>query len=452
MRPLSGLRAYQARTLWSLLRGVTRYRGVTFTVMFPRQAGKNQVQAALVALLLRANARSGGSVVVCAPSYRPQALISVERLLGLLEAAAPLSPPGGQPHLGGNTISVGRASAIFLSASPEAHVAGHTASIALIADEAQEIEAAWFDRQFRPMAAATGAPTVLFGTPWDGRTMLEVAVQANRERDSARGARTLREFTPFHHEVSWSEVAATRPAYGAYVRAERERLGASHPLYLSQYELVASADAGRLLSAGQLALIEGTHARLRAPAAGERYVGGIDFAGEGETGDRTVLTIARVAGRCCEVVQHVAWRGEAYARLQDQVVALARQWRLERLAADATGLGGPLCARLVQELGARVEALPFTAALKSTLGFALMAAANTGALALYAPDGSDEALACRQELRECRSRLLVNGRVWWAAPPAGHDDYAVSLALCLRAAEGLGVERVARGRGMRDEA
>ena len=51
-----------------LAQGIEAYRGETLTVLLPRQAGKNQVAAALVSMLLRANAARGGSIVVCAPT------------------------------------------------------------------------------------------------------------------------------------------------------------------------------------------------------------------------------------------------------------------------------------------------------------------------------------------------------------------------------------------------
>ena len=48
----SGLRRYQARILLSLGWNIRDFPGETFTVMLPRQAGKNEVSAALVAGLL----------------------------------------------------------------------------------------------------------------------------------------------------------------------------------------------------------------------------------------------------------------------------------------------------------------------------------------------------------------------------------------------------------------
>ena len=441
------LRAYQARVLGGLLRAVAARPTAPLTVLMPRQSGKNEIAAALVACLLRANAHEGGTVVVCAPTLDPQARITADRIRAALAATDPLVPAAGQSRSRGDTIAVGHARAVLLSANPQASVAGHTASIALVADEAQDIDEAWFNRQFRPMAASTGAPTVLFGTAWNGRTLLERAVEANRALDAAslHGPRR-------HHEASWREVAVVLPAYGAYVESERERLGATHPLFLSQYELVPGEVAGRLLTRDLLAALEGGHEPLSAPEPGERYVAGLDFGGEGEDADATVLTIARAdapagdrGGVACRVVAQREWRGAPYARVLDEVRALDRLWRFDRVSADATGLGAPLVAQLRPQIGARLDEVVFTAASKSALGYALLAAARTGRLALPRDDGSPEASRCRNELAACEASLASGGRLAWGND-RGHDDYVVSLALCLRAAESAGALRVAMGR------
>lgn len=433
------LRLYQASVLQSLIRGLQRHRGATFTVLFPRQAGKNEVAAALVAYLLRSNAASGGSVIVCAPSFHPQAEISIARLRRTLETTAHLFP-GAPMRISGHTVSVGRASATFLSAAPDANVAGHTASLALIADEAQDIDPDWFDRQFRPMAASTGAPTIMFGTPWEGSSLLDRAVAANRAADAASGAHGP---DRLHHEVSWQRVAESVPAYGRYVEHERERLGANHPLFLTQYELRIARSAGRLLTTAQLARLSGSHERQRTPRPGERYVAGLDLAGPGN--DRTVLTIARLAGSRAEVVDHTALQGSGLEAAEQLAREALRTWRLERLCLDATGLGLGIAERLAREFGSVIEPFVFTAQSKSELGYALVTAAELGTLALYADDGSAESAAVRQELRDCAAEYAAGRQLRWHAA-RGHDDYAISLALCLRAANTAGAPRLARGR------
>ena len=440
------LRAYRSRVLRGLLRAIASRPAAPLTVMMPRQSGKNEIAAALVAFLLRTHAVAGGTVVVCAPTLDPQARISAERVRAALAATDALVPAAGRSRSRGDAIAVGRARVLLLSANPQASVAGHTASIALIADEAQDIDETWFNRQFRPMAASTGAPTILFGTAWNGRTLLERAAEANRARDAAIPLGPRR-----HHQAGWREVAAVLPAYGAYVEAERERLGASHPLFLSQYELVPGEVAGRLLTRDLLAAIEGAHDPLAAPESGERYVAGLDFGGEGADADATVLTIARVEAAGggglpgCAVVAQREWRGEPYARVLDDVRALDRAWQFDRVSADATGLGAPLVAQLRPQLGGRLDEVVFTSASKSALGYALLAAARTGRLALPRNDGSPEAVRCREELAACEASLTPGGRLAWGND-RGHDDYVVSLALCLRAAESARPPRVAVGR------
>lgn len=274
------VRPYQFDVVSALLRQLTQSaRGETLTVMFPRQAGKNEVSAMLVAMLLFFYRDIGGTVVVCAPSLHPQAELSFERTAGLFRAQRRVTPLA--PRLEGRTIRFGRASAVFLSGMPGANVAGHTASIALIGDEAQDLDSDWFNRQFKPMTASTGAGTVLFGTPWQGGSLLETAVERNRARDAAfeglankyRGG-----WDPYHHQVSWREVGDENEAYRRYVEQERERLGATHPIFLSQYDLVSVAEEKRVLSPAQLWALEGAFPPLEAPLDGERYVAGLDFA------------------------------------------------------------------------------------------------------------------------------------------------------------------------------
>ncbi|MGE3074674.1 MAG: hypothetical protein AB7N24_00980 [Dehalococcoidia bacterium] len=434
-----GLRTYQAEVLLALLGNIADFPGETFTVMFPRQAGKNEVSAALVSALLLDNAARGGSIIVCAPTLHPQATISFQRTADRLRTIDRRLRIGFATE--GNTIRVGDASATFLSGSPEANVAGHTASLLLIGDEAQDLDEDWFNRQFRPMAASTGAPTVLFGTPWQGDSLIEHAIAKNvaRDLDAAPG------LPGWHQQVDWQRVARYLPAYGTFVEQERARLGATHPIFLSQYELTTVEAEGRLLRPGALWALEGAFGPLGSPVAGERYVGGLDFAGEGADGDATAMAIARLVDGGAEVVFAAGWHGAPFHEVTSEIVAMARKWRLERLVCDATGMGAPLTANLVRELGRIVQPFVFTASSKSSLGFDLIAAAANGALHI-APPMTRPLQALWDELRACRAQPFAGGQLAWSAPPAHHDDFVAALALCLRAAQGVGPPRVAVGR------
>jgi len=152
---------------------------------------------------------------------------------------------------------------------------GHTASILLEVDESQDVDREKFDREFRPMASATNATTVHYGTAWSDTSLLEQVKQANLELERRDGVRR-------HFEYDWQVVAAVSEPYGRYVEAERQRLGADHPLFQTQYCLKTLPGLGRLFSGNDLAVLQGGHARGDGAVAGERYVAGLDVGGSGE--------------------------------------------------------------------------------------------------------------------------------------------------------------------------
>ncbi len=452
------LRPYQIEAGRAILESVLRGRGLSFSIEMARQGGKNELSAQLEALLLTLHAGRAIDGVKCAPTFEPQGRISLRRLWSRLTEAGLASIAAIES---GHIVRVGRARALFMSAEREANVVGHSAQLLLEVDEAQDVDEEKFDRDFRPMASTTNATTVFYGTAWDDSTLLERAKQRHLELERHDGVRR-------HFEYDWQVVAQYNPAYRRYVESERERLGEQHPLFRTQYCLRPIAGGGRLFSPGQLAQLEGRHARQRSPRAGETYVAGLDLAGgvmedggadggASSHGDRdaTVLTIARavfiadalVQEPRLEVVEHYVWRGEPHDALFRRLADLLREvWQVRRLAVDATGLGETMARLLTATLGSHVV-LPvkFTAEAKSRLGYGLLAATNGGRLKLYEADGSLEYRHCRQELELARVAYRANRTMnFFVDPSDGHDDYLMSLALLVEAGSDA-APRVARG-------
>jgi len=208
------LRPYQEEAARAILESWRHASGLTFTVVMARQAGKNELSAEVELQLLVRNARHPLDGIKCAPTLEPQARISMSRLWDRIVRAG-LEPDAATE---GREVRFGRARQLFLSAEPSANVVGHTASMLLEVDEAQDVDAEKFDREFRPMAAATGATTVYYGTPWDDSTLLERAVQTNLELERRDGIRR-------HFTADWTAVADFNSAYARYVEGERARLG-----------------------------------------------------------------------------------------------------------------------------------------------------------------------------------------------------------------------------------
>jgi len=180
-------------------------------------------------------------------------------------------------------------------------------------------------------------------------------------------------------------------------------------------------------------------------------VAGLDLAGEGDgTHDETVLTLALVEEReiagvaqpVVRIVDHARWGGAPLAELQLQLAdLLGRAWRVRRVAADATGLGAGVVSFLHAALGPDVvEPVVFSAAVKSRLGYELLAAVGAGRLRMYADDGSTEARDFWAQMRACRREIGPGQALRFAVPAGeGHDDFVMSAALCAHAAGGAGV-------------
>jgi hypothetical protein len=241
------------------------------------------------------------------------------------------------------------------------------------------------------------------------------------------------------------------------VENERRRLGEDHPLFQTQYCLLPVRGGGGFLSSQQKAQLQGKHTRRHTPESGRVYVAGIDLAGEAEDSgaaslaasrshqDATVVTIAELdfsgitaiqKQPCMKVVEHYWWTGvphaDTHARLVD---VLKNVWSCKRIVADATGMGQPLVAFLRQALGSRVTPFTFTAPSKSKLGFELLAEVNSGRLKMYAGDGSPEYREFWSEIDKAKSQYRPNQTMnFFVDPSRGHDDFLMSLALAVEAA------------------
>jgi hypothetical protein len=153
------LRPYQLEVARAIIDSVIHRRGRQFAIVFARQAGKDETIAQTLAYLLNLHSQAGGSIVMAAPTFRPQSLIARARLLDRLDNEFNRHR-GVRPAVeSGYIVRLGRASARFLSAGPLANARGETASLLLVCNEAQDVEPDRWDAVFDPMAAATNATT-----------------------------------------------------------------------------------------------------------------------------------------------------------------------------------------------------------------------------------------------------------------------------------------------------
>lgn len=471
------LRSYQIEPTRAIVDSVERGLGRSFAVVFSRQAGKDELLAQTLALLLLRRQMRGGEAVIAAPTFHPQAALMRDRLLRRLTLPEPMRLAFAGVRLrDGYAVEVGRAAARFLSAAPGANARGQTADLLLVANEAQDIRPEIWDAVFDPMAASTNATTVFLGTVWNSETLLarQMAFLTTQERED--GIRRV-------WKVNWERVAVDLPAYGERVRARIAQFGLDHPFIRTEYLLEELEGAGGLFPPARLAQLQGDHPRRHRAAPDRRYALLLDVAGEEEgaapagtwrpTGrrDSTALTVVEVGqsgGRdeaterredeawsagatrlhvspsprlpVYRIVDRMAWTGVRHTALHAQLVDLATTvWRASVVVVDATGVGAGLASFLAATLGDRrsgrgIPVLPFvfSASSKSALGWDVLALIDGGRLKDYRNDGEALTRAFWSQLAATTYETPPGPGhpLRWGVPAGkGHDDLVMSAAL-----------------------
>ena len=457
------LRPYQAEVARAVLDSTQNSKGLTFSVEIARQGGKNELSAHLEVLLLTLYMAKGGSLVKCSPTFKPQTIISMQRLK---ERLSDFGFDGIFHTEMGYIIVLGGAREVFLSAEESSSVVGHTADILLEIDESQDVSKEKYSKEFRPMGSSTNVTTIHYGTTWDDTTLLEEIKQSNLELEKKDGVKR-------HFRYDWQQVGRSNAEYMKFVKAERARLGEDHPLFRTQYALLPISGGGGFLSRQQIVLMMGTHPRLRGPQDSKtHYIAGIDLAGarEGDEKaaltaarprqDSTVITIARVdaaqrssaslAEPKLNIVEQYQWTGTPHSQLYPQIVDALKKWNCQRVVVDATGIGQPVASFLRKELGSRVKPFVFTQKSKSDMGFEMLSFANSSRIKLYKQDGSPEYREMMFQLERSRAQYRPNQTMnFYVDQSEGHDDFLMSLALTIEAARDFS-PRTAKG-GLRDE-
>lgn len=447
------LRAYQREVAETIVRSVIHSQGLSIAVMFPRQSGKNELQAQIEACLLLLLKNHHAEIIKISPTWRPQSLNAMRRLERVLSRNA--ATRGLWHKESGYIYRIGQARIFFLSGSPEANIVGATASALLEVDEAQDVQIDKFDREIAPMASSTNATRVFWGTAWTADTLLARELRAAREAERSDGIR--RAFV-----ITADDVAAELPAYGKFVSAQVERLGRAHPLIRTQYYAEEiDAEAG-MFPPVRLALMQGIHAIQNAPLPGRQYAVLIDLAGEDEGAsagaqalrnpqrDLTALTVVEVVTArmkdpglplpAYHVMQRRQWIGVRHAELYGQLKAVIEHWRARYTVVDATGVGAGLASFLARAFGEKVLPFVFSAASKSKLGWDFLAICDSGRWKEPLDGQPDLQRQFWRQCTHCEMQVQAgpSRQMRWGVPngkhdPSGgellHDDLLISAAL-----------------------
>jgi len=442
------LRNYQLEPAEAIVDSVIHNRGLSFVVIFPRQSGKNELQAQIQTYLLTIFSMLEAEIVSVSPTWNPQAHNAMRRIERVLANNLITRDMWEKHH--DYIFRVGKARVFFLSGSPSANIVGATANILLSIDEAQDIQIDKFDKDIAPMAASTNATRVFWGTAWTSNTLLarEYALaKALQERDGVQRVWRL----------SVDHVVSEVPAYGKFVAEQVAKLGRDHPMVKTQYYSEDIDAQGGLFPPSRISLLYGVHPPQSTPIRGPVYVMTLDVAGEDEchqgisakcraagaagedenendiknlsnpARDATALTIAEVDLSTVEdpglllptyrVVFRKKWVGVKHTKIYSQILAYAESWRIRYLVVDATGVGAGLSAFLSRSLGSKVIPFVFNARTKSTLGWSFLAMIDSGRLKEYAIQNSNDS----SEATPSKNSVVASG-----AKQSPNNKYSLS--------------------------
>ena len=473
------LRNYQQEVAQAIVESVICEEGLTFVVIFPRQSGKNELQAQIECYLLTMLQQIDAEMVKVSPTWKPQSLNAMRRLERVM--ARNLVCKNRWSKERGYIYRVGSARIFFLSGARSSSVVGATASTLLQCDEAQDVSVAKWDKDFAPMAASTNATRVFWGTSWTNRTLLARELRAAQEAEKKDGIKRV-----FH--IGAAEVGEEVESYARYVAEQVQKLGRNHPLVRTQYFSEEINAEGGMFPAERRALMQGDHSRLLEPRPGKIYAFLIDVAGEDEGAadvisdldknklrnparDATALTIVEVdlsslsdevlRAPTYRVVNRKLWLGVSHTQILGEVVMLADFWGARYVVVDATGVGAGLTSFLERALPGKVLPYIFSPKSKSELGWGFLAVCDTGrfkdhaAIATQSLIGGRASQATRQdrgvclgapersifwlELENVEYEALDNRMLRWSVPDGTrdiasgeliHDDLVLSAALC----------------------
>ena len=361
------LRRYQLEPLEAILDSVVESRGLEFLLIFPRQSGKNEAVAQLLAFLLNVFQRSGGNIVYGAIG---DALgLGIERLEVHLDN--PLNRGTWTKRSKPTRHLLHKASVVFLSTYPLAAARGQTAHHLLVIDETQDQPAGHIEAVFTPMRAANNATALYIGTVKHTSDYLwQKKLELEREQQADGVQRVFL--------VDAAQVIAENPAYKLFLDAQVRKFGRLHPIVASEYFLEPIDASGGLFDHRRRALMRGDHPRQVQPQPGQIYVATLDVAGEDEAAtdpiarlarpgrDYTVATIFQVLypppdtyapGPTFQAVDVFVDHGSKHFQdhpgrpaLVQRLLAWLQHWRIAHLICDESGVGLGITSWLVAAL------------------------------------------------------------------------------------------------------
>lgn len=384
---------YQREIATAVASDLFRQEGSVFTVEMPLGAGVGELASQLEMLVMSVNVNAGGALLRVVPGGQPD---MKDRLVSHLRAGSLRGLWSDERA----RVRLGRAEVRYAAPEDLAHLDGHFELVQAV--DAHLLGSAEMAR-LREIVDASGATLVLYGRPWNGGTPFERMKLANKEAAAAGMPRR-------HFRVPLECAEAELPGYAERVEVERERLGSTHPEFETAYALRPVSPNIPAFPRERLRTLFGTGGPRRLAVAGRLTASVVVTQLPGhDTPATAVVGVASRAGEGLRVLDH-KWM-EA-PDLETLVAGIKRfvekTWPCERLLVRMRAPRDDGEMRSLLENGLKpdyVQWPPDTARQRERESSAVIAAALTGRLALYEPDGSPEYRALRREMEWAVLRL-----------------------------------------------
>lgn len=468
---------YQVQFSKRLIRSVLENDGDEITGLQSRQSGKSEVISTTtggmaIILPILANMpmfagdkrvegfKNGMLIGIFAPALH-QAQITFSRMKTRMQSKS-AEVVMNDPEINvwfdtnnGQNISLSNGSVITsMSASEGSNIEGKSYHL-IIVDEAQDVGNFKYSKSISPMGAFYNATKVLIGTPSTSKGFFYQSIERNkREYENGTGRRN-------HFEYSWEVVVKYNPKYEKYIQGEIARLGEDSDEFQMSYNLKWVLERGMFIDPKKFELLADLDRGIVHFDHENTHVVGIDL---GKASDSTVVTILEVdhnapalveASKDNTVPDYYAYEkkiknwieilGDDWEAQYYMIMDILKNYRIEKVVIDATGVGSPIADRLSANLSCEVVPYVLGTSSKSDLYKHYDGEIKSGRITYPSDIITKET---REYKKFIKQHLDLNksysGQYMVVSHPperGAHDDYPDSTALAVWGARSGGVPK-----------
>ena len=249
----------------------------------------------------------------------------------------------------------------MMTANPRAKIESKSFHVVVI-DECQEADDYIVTKSISPMLAYYAGTMIKTGTPTSSKNNFYKAIQLNKRKATARGARQN------HFQWDWKDVAKINPDYNKFIKKEMLRIGEDSDEFQMSYNCKWLLERGMFVTSGVMDELGDTSQELVKVWHQTPVVVGIDPA---RKMDSTVVTVVWVDwDRPDEfgyfdhrVLNWLELQGDDWEEQYFQIVNFLSNYDVLAIGIDANGVGDAVAQRL-KVLMPRAEVIPLTSSQK----------------------------------------------------------------------------------------